>query len=215
MDVLKGKDLIIKANGVAIAAAKSCSVKVSAKDIETASPNDGQWEHSLIGRKSWRVETNHLVVSLPRSVQMVGTTVSLTVCVEGSYGKGFSGFVNNVTIASGTYTGTLSLTRGIFWDKTAKKFLLKIVPTAGVEQYFAAWTVTDSTPYTSPSDYDLFSYNGTLYSWLNNDLMAEKLLGSAHILTWNASGAIGNLMMGSFSFKGTGPLTPASLPATT
>ena len=209
MDVLKGKDLIIKANGVAIAAAKSCSVKVSAKDIETASPNDGQWEHSLIGRKSWRVETNHLVVSLSRSVQMVGTTVSLTLCVEGSYGKGFAGFVNNVSIYPQPLSGTPT---SIYWDKTRKKFLGAVV-SPGSTIYFDSWT--NSEAYTSPSDYTIFSYNGTLYSWLNNDLMAEKLLGSAHILTWNASGAVGNLMMGSFSFKGTGPLTPASLPATT
>ena len=100
--ILKGKNLIIKAGGVAIAAAKSCSVKIQAKTLETSSPDDGEWEHSKVGRKSWSVSVGTLVTTISKNAQMVGTTVSLDVQLDGNAGKAFSGFVNNVTIETGT-----------------------------------------------------------------------------------------------------------------
>lgn len=207
-----GNDLIISVGGVAVAASKTCKVSVQANTNKVASPSDGQWEYSQAGRKAWTASTDHIVTSLSRAAIQVGTTVDIQVALRGSQAKGFAGFVNNVTITSITYDGLLSLVRGIFWDKTAKKFLLKVVPTIGREFYYDAWTVTDSTPYTSPSAYDTFKCNGVVYSWLDGDLMSEKLTGRAIVKSWDVQGSRGNIMMGSFSFKGTGPLTPASLP---
>jgi predicted secreted protein len=59
--ILHGKDLIISANGTVIAGAKSCDVEVECDTIPTSSPTDGQWEHKIVGRKSWKVSTSHLV----------------------------------------------------------------------------------------------------------------------------------------------------------
>ena len=211
--ILHGRNLIIKVGGVSIAAAKSCDISVKAKEIPVSAPSGGQWEHSVIGRKSWTVSTNQLVTSIVRNIELVGTTVSITVQLAGDVGIPFAGFVDNVTVASGTYTGTLSIVDGIYWDKTRKKFLLRVAPGSGLEQYFAAWNVPgNSAAYTSPSPYDLFSCNGVTYTWLSNDLAAEKLTGNANVTTWRVTGTVGNLCQGSFQLYGNGALTPAALP---
>lgn len=59
--VYKGSDLIIMADGVALAASKSCSVDVNADIIKVSSATDGEWEHAIAGRKSWSVSTSHLL----------------------------------------------------------------------------------------------------------------------------------------------------------
>ena len=61
--VIYGRDLIVTANGMAIAAAKSCELQVSCDDIEISSPNSGQWREFITDRKEWAVRTNHLVVN--------------------------------------------------------------------------------------------------------------------------------------------------------
>ena len=59
--MLQGRNLIIAINGSTIAAAKSCSVDVQADTIKVSSPTDGEWEHNIAGRKSWQVQTSHLM----------------------------------------------------------------------------------------------------------------------------------------------------------
>lgn len=209
---LKGNDLLIKIGGVAVAAAKSCDINVQADELETASPSDGAWKSSITGRKSWSITTNHLVVSLVRSTQMVGTSVSIDVSIRaglGGPGRLFNGFVNNPTITEGTLLGTPS---GIYWDKTRNKFLGYNNPAPDVYLYFEHWV--NDTPFTSPNAYDVFRYNGVAYTWLSNSLTAEKMTGNANIATWRVTGTRGNLAQGSFEFHGTGPLTTASLPTT-
>lgn len=76
--ILKGKNVILKMGGVAIAAAKSCDVNVSADLIKVSSPSDGAWEHSIAGRKSWSASCSHLVTQISDSVGMIGQTVTLT-----------------------------------------------------------------------------------------------------------------------------------------
>jgi hypothetical protein len=49
------------ADGVALAASKSCSVDVNAETIKVSSATDADWEHSIAGRKSWSLTTNHLL----------------------------------------------------------------------------------------------------------------------------------------------------------
>lgn len=61
--VIHGRDLIVTANGMAIAAAKSCELQVSCDDIEISSPTSGQWREFIADRKEWAVTTNHLVVN--------------------------------------------------------------------------------------------------------------------------------------------------------
>lgn len=62
--IINGKRMIVKADGVAVAACKSCSLDIDVSEIEIASPSDGQWRHVIAGRKSWKVSTNHLVECL-------------------------------------------------------------------------------------------------------------------------------------------------------
>ena len=50
-------------DGVVLAGAKSCDVQVDCETIPVASPSDGSWENSIVGRKSWSVTTNHLVLT--------------------------------------------------------------------------------------------------------------------------------------------------------
>lgn len=204
--ILQGGDLIIKVGGTALAASKSCTVKITAKKIETSSPSDGDWEHSIPGRKSWKVSTNHLVMSVAQCAAMVGTQVSLEVNLRGNVGKAFNGFVNGVSVYPQPLSGTPT---SIYWDKTLKKFVGAIV-SSGATLYFDSWT--NSQAYTSPNAYDLFSYNGVTYTWLSNNLTAEKLTGTAMVADWNCTATKRHLISGSFDFTGTGALTPASIP---
>lgn len=205
-----GNDLIISVGGVAIAASKTCKVSVQANTNKVASPSNGQWEYSQAGRKAWIASTDHIVTSLSRAAVQVGTTVDIQVALRGSQAKEFQGFVDYAPITPGTYTGPYIFIKGILWNKTNKCFIIEVENLSGMIAYYTLWT--DSTPYTSPSAYDTFKCDGVVYSWLDGDLMSEKLTGRAIVKTWDVQGSRGNIMMGSFSFKGTGPLAPASLP---
>lgn len=59
--ILQGKNLIVKADGSVIAAAKSCTLNIECEIIEVSSPTDGQWKHIIAGMKSWSVSTSHLL----------------------------------------------------------------------------------------------------------------------------------------------------------
>ena len=209
--ILHGRNLIIKVGGVAIAAAKSCDINVQCEEIETASPSTGEWRTAITGRKSWTVATNQLVTSIVRPIQMVGTSVSLEMCIEGEIGLPFAGFVDNVAVGeSGSYNS-------IVWDKTRKKFLFKYTShyTGEVTYYLTANVPYDMSGYTSPSDGSIFhTPNNTVYTYYNENLHAEKLTGSANVVTWRVTGTVGNLAQGSFQFNGNGALTPATLPST-
>lgn len=74
MAIYKGKDLMVMADGVVIAASKSCTVNVECDDIPVSSPTDGQWEHVIAGRKKWKVTTNHLVPNV------MGNHMSMEAC---------------------------------------------------------------------------------------------------------------------------------------
>lgn len=84
--VLKGNDLIISIDGSALAAAKSCSVEVNAETIKIASPTDGAWEKSIVGRKSWSVSTSHLLMTnQPIEAMVEGVAVANPAIYSGYY----------------------------------------------------------------------------------------------------------------------------------
>lgn len=90
----KGKDLIVMDGDKAIAAAKSCSVTLSAETIETSSPDDGDYTHRITGQKDWGVTTSHLVgdtTTLKSMLQRVGREYTLVFKVDGSDNDTFSG----------------------------------------------------------------------------------------------------------------------------
>lgn len=74
--MLQGRNLIIAINGSTIAAAKSCSVDVQADTIKVSSPTDGTWEHNIAGRKSWQVQTSHLMPNLPTGYEVEAFAVA-------------------------------------------------------------------------------------------------------------------------------------------
>lgn len=209
--ILQGRNLIIKVGGVAIAAAKACSINVQAEQIPVSSPTSGEWEEYDNGRKKWSVSTNQLMTTIRTPATMVGTTVSLSLCIEGQGDLPFVGFVSNPTLQS----GTLNRPDIICWDKTRKKFLALWL--ASLSEYYFYETWEGNSAYTNIQDFTTFIDNGSsnreVYTYLNGDLYAEKLTGNANVETWQADGAIGSLAKGSFQFRGTGPLTPASLPS--
>ena len=210
--ILHGRNLIIKAGGVAIAAAKSCDITVQSEEIEIASPSTGEWRTAIIGRKSWAISTNQLVTSIVRPFSMVGTSVSLDVSIIDEVGLPFAGFVDNVAVGeSGAYNS-------IVWDKTRKKFLFKYTShyTGEVTYYLTPSGPYDMSGSTSPSDGSMFyTPDNAVYTYYSGNLHTEKLTGTANIVTWRVAGTVGNLAQGSFQFNGNGALTPASLPATT
>ena len=71
--------MIVKMNGTAIAAAKSCELTVSAEKLPVASETDGKWEHCIAGRKKWSVSCKTLLTGIKTHVQMVGQIVTLII----------------------------------------------------------------------------------------------------------------------------------------
>ena len=79
--MVHGRNLIIYANGVAIAAAKSCTLSMSIGDIEVASDTDGNAKTFLPTQKEWTVRCNTLVTSLTEHFANIGDTISLSMAV--------------------------------------------------------------------------------------------------------------------------------------
>lgn len=128
--MIKGHDLIIYEGvpAVAIAAAKSCSIDVSADVIETSSPESGTARTFIPGRTSWEVSVSTLVLAVndiilrPRNtytlswkerkdtfyVAMSGTAICTDAVVEASDGslvKGSLRFVGTGEIVPWTPIG--------------------------------------------------------------------------------------------------------------
>ena len=205
--ILHGEDIIIKAGGVAIAAAKSCDINVTTDTDEIANSSSGKWKQFMIGRSSWQVVASQLVTTLLGNIQMAGIQTTLEMSVKGNVGLPFDGFVNGETIEQQSYAHTPD---AIYWDKTAKKFLGKVGTIN--PKYYQNWL--DGDAYISPIDYNFYSYNSDTYVYLNSNLNADKLSGNAIVTTWKCTATRSNLAQGSFEFLGNGALTPASLPST-
>lgn len=69
--MLKGNNLIISADGLVLAASKSCAVERIADTIEVSSATNGNWKHSVPGRCSWRIETNHLLPNIMKQYPLI------------------------------------------------------------------------------------------------------------------------------------------------
>lgn len=85
--IIEGGKIIIKVNGTAIAAAKSCEINVNCDEVERTSASQQSWREFLAGRKEWTVTCTHLVTSysgapgsgVKKSIEMIGTAVTLTI----------------------------------------------------------------------------------------------------------------------------------------
>lgn len=81
-----GKDLriltpITGGYGPIIAAARSCEVNVEGDQIPVSSPDDGQWNHYIAGRKGWSINVGYLLGAgtFPTEAAMVNTIVTIVV----------------------------------------------------------------------------------------------------------------------------------------
>ena len=79
--ILQGKNLIIEYNGEIIAGAKACTVKVDVGSQEVSSPTDGDWEHSIAGRKSWSISTSHI---LPMNANVAYKMIAQAAAYDGA-----------------------------------------------------------------------------------------------------------------------------------
>lgn len=171
--IIQGRNLIISANGQVIAGAKSCDISVDADTIPVSSPTDGQWEHSIVGRKSWKVNTSHLMKmdSKPSFYfEAVGT------CHNGA-GLSKTNYVNN---NGAMYYGT---SRGLFvktfdWDDERNRFLAK--ETATFDTYASTEALADLvdelTNYVDAGDvvsitsYDAYAMNAAVAQAISTKL---------------------------------------------
>lgn len=76
--IIHGRNILIYQNGVAIAASKSCEIHVACEKIPIASPDNGDWEDNIPGRKNWSVRLNRLVTSMTEHLMNAGSRVRLT-----------------------------------------------------------------------------------------------------------------------------------------
>jgi hypothetical protein len=208
--ILHGKDIILLADGVAIAAAKSCELNISADIIKTSSPSDGAWETSIAGRKSWNASCSQLVTSITNGLEMVGTVVTLRMQVRGMVGLPFSGTASDVTITSGTAPGITAIT----WDTTNKRFIAVYV-NGQTTRFYTSWNATSH--WGSSADYNEAPAGTQFYNEIGGandvyiktatDLILEALQGNAIVKGWKCTATVGNLAQGSFQFQGAGALT--------
>lgn len=196
---IKGKDVILKMGGTAIAAAKSCDVNIQADLIKVSSPTDGGWEHSIAGRKSWSASCSHLVTQLASSAAMVGQTVTLT--FQPTSEVVFSGTVSNPTIT----TGTAPNNGYMVFDTTRKDFLWVHLPAPGVTLYFQDF---DGKPALIRGAYYYNRTSAKCYQWSGTAMNeVSAMTGSAIVKQWKGTFSQSNLAQGSYSFEGTGALS--------
>ena len=115
MEVIHGRKLIIKANGTAIAGAKSCDIAINGEEIEIASATQNTWREFINGREDWTVTCGHLVPAsgtpLRTRAAMVNTFVTLTI-ETGIDGDTLTG---RALVKSWRVTGTVgNLAQGTF-----------------------------------------------------------------------------------------------------
>lgn len=77
--MIKGNDIVILKDGVAIAAARSCDVQVNAGTDEVSSPSTGSWRERLVGRKDWTVSVSMLVTSVASLLTQAGSEFTIAV----------------------------------------------------------------------------------------------------------------------------------------
>lgn len=204
-----GKNLILYSDGVAVAASKSCTINVQCELMEVSSPTTGAWRTFLAGVKEWSVSCGVLVMaeSVVSSALSVGTSVEIDVQPLYDEIHTLTGFV-----AQGDQVMNdrpASVVNGIYMDAANGRFVT-FLGTYNSTRYFStewpnkeAWMVTPQrhVTYRFPdASVAPFEWSGTAFA------VIPRLNGNAFIQQWEASGAVGSLAQGAFSFKGNGAL---------
>lgn len=94
MAIVHGRHLIVHKEGMAIAAAKSCTLSSSCELIEISSPNTGTYREYIAGRKEWSVRLSRLVLENQtfEETMDVGTRYDISMLVPNRDDFSFSYF---------------------------------------------------------------------------------------------------------------------------
>jgi hypothetical protein len=209
MELIKGNDLILSLDGAAIAAAKSCDIKIDTDAQEVANATSGQWRKYRLGRSGWNITSGGLLTSLTNARRLQRSTVALTVSRRNMpAGLLFDGFVAPASVDE---NGEPDL---IVWDTSRKKFLSEYMDLRTGDLYFSlSWEGGER--YMNPSDGDFFTCQGVTYMYLNGDLVPEKLTGTALVTGCQITATRGTLAQCSITLLGSGELAAATLTSST
>ena len=221
-ELLHGRNLIIKADGEVLGLSKSCTIQVSAATIPVSSPNSGQWEESIPGRKRWEVACSHLMYNRGSTkpldrMDMVGQTVTLDMDIMYEDTAKFYGFKDNIASVSTDYPYVDS--SAVIYFDTVRNFFVCLYNNV----YYIQWRYSDGsvnrfTHVDSSVIYERTHGENEYYKGVRYGTTIELTLrdttrrGQAIVRQWKGTFTKGNLATGSFEFLGTGPLAP--LPTT-
>ena len=105
---MNGNNIIVLVDGVAIAAAKSCTITKRVEAIETANSVDGRAKSYIPGLREWSVSVRALVTSMPDFFANPGQSVRLSIAVRDNYGEYTADRVTGTAIIeSAKITGTV------------------------------------------------------------------------------------------------------------
>ena len=105
---MNGNNIIVLMDGVAIAAAKSCTITKRVEAIETANSVDGRAKSYIPGLREWSVSVRALVTSMPDFFANPGQTVRLSIAVRDNEGEYTADRVTgNAIIENAKITGTV------------------------------------------------------------------------------------------------------------
>lgn len=76
---IKGNDIIIKMDGMAIASTKSCTIQSQCELIEITSPSTGDNKEFIPGKKSHTISCSYLVTNFKLPLKMVGKIVNIEI----------------------------------------------------------------------------------------------------------------------------------------
>ncbi len=87
MKIIHGRNLLIYADGVAVAAARSCRITMDFDTIEMAGVESGTYKYYVTAMSSWSIQVDKLVSNVRSIFEDVGTMVSLSFVVRDEYGN--------------------------------------------------------------------------------------------------------------------------------
>ena len=105
---MNGNNIIVLMDGVAIAAAKSCTITKRVEAIETGNSVDGRAKSYIPGLREWSVSVRALVTNMPDFFANPGQSVRLSIAVRDNNGEYTTDRVTGTAIIeSAKITGTV------------------------------------------------------------------------------------------------------------
>ena len=200
--MIHGRHLIVSVGGIAVGAAKSCTIDAQAEMIETASASQGNYREYRSGRSEWSVNITHLVTPTnATNVLHTGVQVALS-WIPLLPGKTlpFDGFVDGVTIEPIGLPPGVELA-GIYYDSDGEYFVALYN-----NKYYRYWA--DGQDYMTPSDSTNFDDGADqIWYWNGTTLVAnQRIGGNALVQRVRLSATVGMLAQGQVQFQGSGEL---------